>query len=397
MLMKRLLPLLCCAALSAACATTTPAPAGGVWVGAWGGSPAPAGPTSRGFENQTVRQALRITAGGSYVRIRFTNESGEKPLKVGAATISLAGPDGLPAGAPVAVTFAGQAGASIPKAAAMLSDTIALPVKALDQVSISIFLPEATGPCTCHVLGVQTVEISGPGDFTRAGFERKETSTQRPFISALEVVPATPTRAIITLGDSITDGYQSTIGANRRWPDVLAERLRKAGLDRSVVNEAISGNRVLGYGQAMFGDAAVARFDRDVLSVPGADWLVVLEGINDIGQGGDARPSAEVLIAGYQQIIERAHAHGLKVYLATLIPFEGARYYTEAGEVIRQKVNTWIRQGKGFDALIDLDAAIRDPSNPKKMKAELQSGDWLHPNDAGYKIMGEAIDLKFFR
>jgi lysophospholipase L1-like esterase len=396
MLMKRLLPLLCCAALSAACATT-PAPAGGVWVGAWGGSPAPAGPTSRGFENQTVRQALRITAGGSYVRIRFTNEYGEKPLKVGAATISLAGPDGLPAGAPVAVTFAGQAGASIPKAAAMLSDTIALPVKALDQVSISIFLPEATGPCTCHVLGVQTVEISGPGDFTRAGFERKETSTQRPFISALEVVPATPTRAIITLGDSITDGYQSTIGANRRWPDVLAERLRKAGLDRSVVNEAISGNRVLGYGQAMFGDAAVARFDRDVLSVPGADWLVVLEGINDIGQGGDARPSAEVLIAGYQQIIERAHAHGLKVYLATLIPFEGARYYTEAGEVIRQKVNTWIRQGKGFDALIDLDAAIRDPSNPKKMKAELQSGDWLHPNDAGYKIMGEAIDLKFFR
>jgi len=394
--MKRLWLLLCCAALSGACATTTPAPAGG-WVGAWGGSPAPSGPTSKSFENQTIRQALRVTAAGSHVRVRFTNEYGDKPLKIGAATISLTGPDGLPVGAPVALTFGGQVGTSLPKASAMLSDSVALPVKALDQVSVSLFVPEATGPCTCHVLGVQTVDISGPGDFTHAGFEKKETSTQRPFISAVEVAVSTPTRAIIAFGDSITDGYQSTIGANRRWPDVLAERLRKAGLDRSVVNEAISGNRVLGYGQAMFGDAAVARFDRDVLSVPGAGWLVMLEGINDIGQGGDARPSADVMIAGYQQIIERAHAHGLKVYLATMLPFEGARYYTEAGEVIRQKVNGWIRQGRGFEGVIDLDAAIRDPANPKKMRAEWQSGDWLHPNDAGYKVMGEAIDLKLFR
>jgi lysophospholipase L1-like esterase len=154
---------------------------------------------------------------------------------------------------------------------------------------------------------------------------------------------------------------------------------------------------VLGYGQAMFGDAAVARFDRDVLSVPGVGWLVVLEGINDIGQGGDARPSAEVMIAGYQQIIERAHAHGLKVYLATMLPFQGARYYADAGEVIRQKVNDWIRQGHGFEGVIDLDAAIRDPANPKKKRTEWQSGDWLHPNDAGYKVMGDAIDLKLFR
>jgi lysophospholipase L1-like esterase len=396
--MKRL-GLACLALLAAGCASMPSGNVGGSgkWVGAWGGSPAPSGPTSRSYENQTIRQALRISASGSHVRVRFTNEYGDKPLKIGAATISMAGPDGAPVGAPVTLSFGGQAGTSIPKAAAMLSDSVALPVKALDQLSISIFVPEATGPCTCHVLATQNVEVSGPGDFTRGGFGKKDTVTQRPFISAVEVAPATPTRAIVAFGDSITDGYQSTMGANRRWPDVLAERLRKAGMDRSVVNEAISGNRVLNYGQAMFGDAAVARFDRDVLSVPGADWLVMLEGINDIGQGGDQRPSAEVMIAGYQQIIERAHAHGLKVYLATMLPFEGARYYAEPGEVIRQKVNGWIRLGQGFEGVIDLDAAMRDPANPKKMKAELQSGDWLHPNDAGYKVMGEAIDLKLFR
>jgi lysophospholipase L1-like esterase len=367
------------------------------WVGIWGASPAPPSPNTKVFENQTVRQALRVSASATRLRIRFTNEYGRQPLKLGAATISLAGPDGLPTGQPVAVTFGGQASTVIPPGAPMLSDPIDLPVQALGLVSVSTFFPEATGPCTCHVLGVQSVQISGPGDFTRGGFTQAETITQRPFISAIEAVATTPTRAIITFGDSITDGYGSTVGANRRWPDILAERLRAANMNRSVVNEAISGNRVLSYGQAMFGDAALARFDRDVLTVPNAGWLVVLEGVNDLGMGGATPPSAETMIAGYRQIIERAHQRGLKVYLATILPYEGARYHTPAGDAIRRQINDWIRRGEGFEGTIDLDAAIRDPANLNKMRADLQSGDWLHPNDAGYKVMGEAVDLALFR
>lgn len=391
-----------------ACAT---APAGSSatssWVGAWGASPAPPTGTGapstsatspgRSFENQTVRQVIRVGAGGDQIRIRFTNEYGEKPLQVGTATVQLAGPDGAAIGAPVPVTFGGLASISIPRFSPMLSDPIALPVKALENLSVSLFFPQPTGPCTCHPLGIQTAFVSGPGDFTKTGFEATETFVNRAFVSAVEVQSAKPTRAIIAFGDSITDGYLSTLNADRRWPDVLAERLNATRQDRSVVNQAISGNRVQGYGLAMFGDPAVARFDRDVLTVPNAGWLVILEGINDIGQGGDQRPSAEVMIAGYQQIIARAKAHGLKVYGGTLLPYEGARYYTEAGEVIRQSVNTWIRSSGAFDAVIDFDAVMRDPASPKKMKAALQSGDWLHPNDAGYKVMGEAVDLGLFR
>jgi lysophospholipase L1-like esterase len=367
------------------------------WVGAWGASPAVPTPTSKSFENQTVRQVLRLSAGGSHVRIRLTNEYGDKPLKVGSATIQRVGADGQPTGDAVQLSFGGSRDVTIPKASPFYSDSVAFVVKPLELVAVNLYLPEATGPCTCHALGVQNVEISGPGDFTRGGFEKKDQFTSRPFLAAVEVAPTAPTRAIVTFGDSITDGYQSTIGANRRWPDVLAERLQKAGKSIAVVNQAISGNRILGYGNASFGDPALARFDRDVLTVPGAQWLVMLEGVNDLGMGANNPPSFETMKAGYQQVIERAHAHGLKVYLSTIIPYDGARYHTPEGEVIRHKINDWIRLGQGFEGFIDLDAAIRDPANPDKMKAELQSGDWLHPNDAGYKVMGEAIDLALFR
>ncbi|HEV7690328.1 MAG TPA: SGNH/GDSL hydrolase family protein [Hyphomonadaceae bacterium] len=388
------------ALLAAACSSLDPpgsTSVGTAWVGSWGASPAVPTPASKSFENQTVRQVLRLSAGGSHIRIRLTNEYGDKPLKVGSATIQRVGADGQPTGDAVQLSFGGAREVVIPKASPFYSESLAFPVKPLELVAISLFLPEQTGPCTCHALGVQNVEISGPGDFTHGGFEKKEQFTSRPFLSAIEVSPTTPTRAIITFGDSITDGYQSTIGANRRWPDVLAERLQKAGMNRAVVNEAISGNRILSYGNASFGDPALARFDRDVLTVPGAQWLVMLEGVNDLGMGAANPPTFETMKAGYEQVIERAHAHGLKVYLSTIIPYEGARYHTPEGEVVRHKINDWIRLGHGFEGFIDLDAAIRDPANPDKMKADLQSGDWLHPNDAGYKVMGEAIDLALFR
>ncbi|MEP7209816.1 MAG: SGNH/GDSL hydrolase family protein [Alphaproteobacteria bacterium] len=385
----------------AGCAGMSPTGPGGAastWVGAWAGSPAPSAPNSPAVDDQTIRQVVRLTAAGNRVRVRLTNEYGDTPLEVGAASVALAGPDGKPTGVIVPITFGGKASVIIPKNAPMLSDAVDLPVKALDSVSISLFFPHATGPCTCHVLGTATSWISAVGDYTRTGFESTSTTIQRPFLSAVEVQRSGPTRAVIAFGDSITDGYRSTPDANHRWPDVLAERLQanKAGAV-SVVNEAISGNQVLGFRTVGFGDPALARFDRDVLTVPNAAWMIVLEGVNDLGMNTDKRPTADMLITGYKQLIERAHARGLHIYGATILPYGGAAYYTEAGETIRQTVNEWIRTGKGFDGVVDFDAVMKDPANPKKMKADLQSGDWLHPNDTGYKLMGDSIDLKLFQ
>ena len=271
-----------------------------------------------------------------------------------------------------------------------------LDVKALESLSISIFLPTATGPCTCHFAGTATAYISGPGNFTQATFEPASTFTNRAFISGVEITRPDP-RTIVAFGDSITDGTASTVNTNRRWPDVLAERFAAAGNPRPISNQAIAGNRILSWQSPIFGEAALARFDRDVLSVPNAGWLVILEGVNDIGMGAANPPSAAQLISGYRQMIERAEARGIEVYIATVLPYEGARYYQEAGEAVRSQVNAWIRSNTEAAGFIDFDAAMRDPANPKKMKAELQSGDWLHPNDAGYKVMGDAVDLALFK
>jgi lysophospholipase L1-like esterase len=203
-------------------------------------------------------------------------------------------------------------------------------------------------------------------------------------------------KAVVAFGDSITDGTASTNNANRRWPDVLADRLVAAGQTLAISNQAIAGNRVLTQQMPIFGENALARFDRDIGSVPNAKWLVVLEGVNDIGAGGATPPSADQIIAGYEQLTARSHARGIKIYFATILPYEGARYFLEVGEGVRQQVNAWIRTSGKPDGVIDFDAAMKDPASPRKMKAELQSGDWLHPNDAGYKVMGEAIDLALF-
>lgn len=382
-----------CATVESAASRQT-APAG--WAGAWGASPTVPPSAGKSFENQTVRQVIRVSSGGDSVRIRFTNEYGEKPLEIGAATIAIAGADGKPTGAIQPITFAGNTAITIPPGAPLLSDPVALNAKSLDQLSISIFLPTATGPCTCHFAGTATAFVSQPGNFTQAVFEPASTFTNRAFISGVEVSRKDP-RTIVTFGDSITDGTASTINGNKRWPDVLAERLNAAGNPRPISNQAIAGNRVLSWQSPIFGEPALTRFDRDVLSVPNASWLVILEGINDIGMGAATPPSAAQLIAGYRQMIDRAEAKGIAVYVATLLPYEGARYYQEAGEAVRQQVNAWIRSNTEAAGFIDFDAAMRDPANPKKMKAELQSGDWLHPNDAGYKVMGDAIDLALFK
>jgi lysophospholipase L1-like esterase len=388
--MKRQLLMLVCAATVAASSARAAAPVS--WIATWAAPPAPSTAASKSLENQTVRQVVRISAGGKRVRIRLSNEYGTKPLAVGAATIAHATMAG--ASTAIGLTFNGKASVIIPAGAPIYSDPVDLPVKALDALSVSLFFPDKTGPCTCHQVGVQTAYVSAPGDFTKTDFTPALTLNGRLFLTEVDVEPTAPTPVIIAFGDSITDGYRSTENANHRWPDILTERL---GGKTGVAMEAISGNRVLALAGNGFGESALTRFDRDVLSVPGGKWIVVLEGVNDLGSTKPT-PTVDDLLGGYRQIVDRAHARGLKVYGATILPYGGAAYYTADGEAVREAVNAWMRsKASFFDGLVDFDIAMRDPANPTKMRAELQSGDWLHPNDAGYKVMGDAVDLKLFR
>jgi lysophospholipase L1-like esterase len=390
---SRLLALALAASLAAFPAfAAAPSPA---WIAVWAAPPTPPAPAAKSYENQTIRQVVRVTAAGKRVRIRLTNEYGKTPLVIGAATLAHATPAGVSTSTPLSMTFNGKSSVTIPAGAPIYSDPITLPVKALDSLSISLFFPGKTGPCSCHLTGAQMAYVSGSGDFTKADFTPTSQLDQRLFLSEVDVEPTAPTPVIITFGDSITDGMRSSDNTNSRWPDILAERL---GGKIAVVPEAISGNQILNLGNPMFGEAALVRLDRDLLSVPGAKWVTVLEGINDLGMNPKARPTRDDLITGYRQIVDRAHAHGLKVYGATLLPFKGAAYYSDEGEKTRQEVNAWLRsKDSAFDGLIDFDKLMDDPANPGKLRADQQSGDWLHPNDAGYKVMGNAVDLKLFR
>jgi lysophospholipase L1-like esterase len=405
----RLLAFACAFALAFAASHAEAASAR--WVGSWGASPAPpmaAGayggriPGTPTFNNQTIVQVVRLSAGGQRLRLRLTNEYGPKALEIGAARVALVDSSGaIVAGSDRPVTFSRLAGATIPAGAPLISDPVALPTRTMARLRVSLFLPGDSGGCTCHMSGQELVQVAA-GDATKAvPPPATGTAQYRAFLSGVEVETTTaPGPVIVAFGDSITDGYQSTVGANRRWPDRLEERLaaRDPGRAIGMVNTGIGGNRVLSDGAiAIFGQSALTRFDRDVLSVPGATHVVVLEGVNDLGASRTAPPSAEALIAGYRQLIARAHAHGLKIVGGTILPYGGAAYFAPPGEAVRTAVNTWIRTFHEFDGVIDFDAAIRDPAKPERMRADLQSGDWLHPNDAGYRAMGEAVDLALFR
>ena len=355
-------------------------------------------PPAPTFQDQTLVQTMRLSSGGARLRVRFTNEYGRTPLVIGAARVALAAAGGVPA-VERELTFSGRAGVSVPPGAPMLSDPVALPTRALSTLKIAIHLPETTPECSCHVVGGSDIAISPKGDYTRRPFQpaRALYLGYRAFLSEVDVERPGPGRVVVAFGDSITDGYQSTTDTDRRYPDRLAERLSKRfpNGNVAVVNAGISGNRLLADGRFVsMGQSALARFDRDVLSVPGVTHVIVLEGVNDIGVGAAAPPAAADLIGAYRQLIARAHAHGVKVVGATLLPYEGAAYFRPEGETVRQAVNAWIRTGREFDRVADLDAVLRDPSRPSRMRADLQSGDWLHPNDAGYRAMGDAIDLK---
>jgi lysophospholipase L1-like esterase len=375
------------------------------WVGTWAASPmlAEGGFRVHPFAAMTLREIVHISNGGQQLRVRFTNEFGLDPLTVGNAHVALsAGAADIQDGTDHTLTFGGATVGRIPPGAVLYSDPVPFVVAPLADVAVSFYLPS-------QVMRTETLHISANQDnYTAPGDVCASKTLSQPvdlqswyFLDGIDVPAVEGARAIVTLGDSITDGSHSTISANRRWPDVLAARLKQdPSLNQvSVLNEGIGGNRVV---NDATGPSALARLDRDVLSQNGVRYVIVLESINDIGrfsrfQGPEDDITTEQLIQGLKQIADVAHEHGIKAIGATLTPYGGAGYYSDKGEKTREDINNWIRQSGTFDGVIDFDRATGDPQNPTHFNPLYDSGDHLHPNDAGYKAMGESIDLSLFK
>jgi lysophospholipase L1-like esterase len=350
------------------------------------------------FHNQTLRQIVRVSLGGDRIRVVLSNAFGTAPLPVGGARVALRAKDAaIVETSSRALTFSGQPAASIAAGAVLVSDPVTLTVPRFAELAIDLHLPADTGaspsPLTMHANALQTNYISQPGNHAAASdFPVGSTATSWFFLARVEVMGPQNAATVALLGDSITDGSRSTPDTNNRWPDHLAQALARRNIVMGVANLGIGGNRVVADGNSQ---SALARLDRDVLVPPGVTHLVVMNGINDIGRG----VAAEELIAAHRQIIERARARGLVVIGATMTPIEDTTfegYYTPAHEAARQAVNAWIRTGRAYDAIIDFDAVVRDPARPSKLQSRFASSDYIHPNDAGYRAMADAVDVGIF-
>ena len=368
--------------------------------------PAPPAPPPITPNNHTLRQIVRTSIGGTRARVVLANTFGTAPVNIGGASMALHDKDSAVVATSVRkLTVNGNAAFRIAAGAVVLTDAVDVAVPALGELAIDLFIPGDLGsgssPITFHN-GANQTSYASQGNHVGEPSLRAEAITRSWFLLArVEVTATQRTGAVVAFGDSITDGARSTADTNNRWPDHLARRLASRGF--AVMNVGIAGNRVLSEPNAPVGFGgnvgmnALARFDRDVLAQPGVTHVIVMEGINDIGTSGqNGVVTADDLIVAHKQMIERAHERGLKVYGATLTPYEGAAYFTPDGETKRQALNQWLRTSGTYDAVIDFDAVVRDPSSPSKMKPEFDSGDHLHPGDAGYKAMGEAIDLALF-
>ena len=376
------------------------------WVGTWAASPMglAVNPGQIAPGDSTYRDIVHISEGGPAIRVQLTNEFGPQPLTVASAHVALsAGNGAIQPGSDHALTFDGRSSVTIPAGAVVFSDPVPMRVAPLSDLAVSVYLPQQPiRETTCHD-DAQSTNFITEGNTTAA-----ETLTAaRPiyswcFVKGIDVSQeGSQAAAIVTFGDSITDGWQSSRDANRRWPDVLARRLQEnpKTAHLSVLNEGIGGNRLL---HDRTGPNALSRFDRDVLAQSGVKYVIILEGINDIGhvakplEPGDDITAQDITFA-LSQLITRAHTHGIKVIGATLTPYVGAGYASPQGEQIRQAVNQWIRTSGAFDAVIDFDKITRDPAKPSMFLPAYDSGDHLHPDDAGYKAMGSAVDLSLFR
>lgn len=383
------------------------------WATSWATSPqqpaASSVPPASVFENTTLRQIVHLSTGGDYVRVRLSNVFGAGPMHVTsvhiADAVSAASPQ-IDPGTDTTVTFFGQPDVTIPAGAAYVSDPIEFDAKPLSNVAVSLHIDEPPSPATYH------------GNSNEMSYRVKGDQVSAPtlhdadevahwyWLTGLEVGTPSAERCVAAFGDSITDGWQSTLNGNNRWPDDLAQRLQAnaATRDVCVLNEGIGGNRVLLDGT---GPAAVARMDRDVLSEPGVRYMIVLEGINDLGhlarEGNVPQSSIDALVKhitdAYQQIIDAAHARGIMVIGATLTPYGGSGYDKNGGPRLQaawRKINAWIRQPGHFDEVVDFDAVTADPSDPQRFRPSFDSGDHLHPNPSGYRAMAAAINLKWF-
>jgi outer membrane protein assembly factor BamB/lysophospholipase L1-like esterase len=391
--------------------TPPPMPDGGLvayalpsqWVGTWSASPVCFQaatliglPASTHFDNQSVRMIVHTSLGGDPIRVKLTNGCGDTPLDIGAATVGIrdTGASIRPQTART-LTFAGQSSVTIPAGATMTSDPVALALPPLSDLTITLYLPSPTVPTTSHPQAA-TGYVSGPGDFTQSvdGGPFQTTVRQWVFLDSVEVLSGADAGAIVALGDSIIDGAGSTYDANTRWPDFLARRLVDAHEDRGVLNQGINGNKVL---NSLLGDSALTRFDRDVLGQAGVRYVILQEGINDIGLGGPD-VTADQIIAGYHELIDRAHAARLTIIGGTLTPAADNPYpfYKSYDEAKRQAVNQFIRESGAFDATVDFDLAVADPADPTHWRSGL-SNDALHPNDLGAAALADAVDLSLFR
>ena len=386
---------------------------GTAWVGTWATGPAGPGGPAPHFNNQTVRYIVHTSVAGDHVRVRISNTFGSDPITIGSARLARrASGSTIVAGTDRPLRFSGNASALIPAGGLVLSDPVALNVPALSDLAVSIYFPGDAAADTMHIFALQTSYIAaGHGDSTGATSLPGATTTSAwHFLTGVDVSREEDGAAVVAFGDSITDGAFSVADANHRWPDVLARRLQGSrelsGI--GVLNEGVIGNRILHPSETgnfnLFAPAGLARFDRDVLAQAGVRFVIALLGINDIGHPGDGAPltdevTAEQIEAGLRQFVVRAHEKGIKVMGATILPFENTTipgFYSPQKEVKRQAVNQWIRTSNAFDAVVDFDAALRDPTHPTRLLPAYDGGDHLHPSDLGHQVMGNTIPLGFF-
>jgi len=387
-------------AAAAAPASTMPAfwqptwisPAQPVWGDGWAiplGMPSP-------LRDVTLRQSLRTSLGGQRLRLVMSNQYGAAPLTIGTLTVRE-----ISAEASHAVLFQGHDGTVIAPGARVISDPVNLSVRAGDRLEVDLHLPESSAPAGFHWDAQEQTEVIRGDAAGRQGLPVLETLTTRAFVSELWVASSRPPLSVVAIGDSITDGNGSSIGRDQRWPDHLSRRLAPRGV--AVLNAGIAGNRLLRGG---WGESALARFERDVLGHPGVRAAIVLLGTNDIGFPGSPFAPSEApsplsdLTGALLQLVEQAHARHVRLVVGTVPPFEHALqgtplegHYSPTKDALRQALNDWIRQAGAFDAVVDFDAVLRDPAHPERLDPALDSGDHLHPGDAGYRRMAEAIDL----